>query len=54
MTALAAAALTAGLIVPAASAAPSTETAARSNMVFTSVSNVLKQRHDTAKNAIGN
>ena len=26
----------------------------RENQVFTSVSNVLKTRHDTAKNAIGN
>ena len=26
----------------------------RENMVFTSVSNVLKTRHDTAKNSIGN
>jgi len=26
----------------------------RENQVFTSVSNVLKARHDTAKNAIGN
>jgi hypothetical protein len=26
----------------------------RENLVFTSVSNVLKLRHDTAKNSIGN
>jgi hypothetical protein len=26
----------------------------RENLVFTSVSNVLKTRHDTAKNSIGN
>ena len=28
--------------------------AARENLVFTSVSNVLKLRHDTAKNSISN
>jgi hypothetical protein len=54
MTALAAAALTAGVLVPTASAAPRAVTAARENVVFTSVSNVLGLRHDTAKNAIGN
>ena len=30
------------------------QTATRENQVFTSVSNVLKTRHDTVKNSIGN
>ena len=55
LKAVAAASLAVGLIVPTASAAPpSAATAARENTVFTSVSNVLKQRHDTAKNSIDN
>ena len=57
LTCLAAASLTAALIVPAASSAvPSAATAATAteNIVFTSVSNVLKLRHDTAKNSVAN
>ena len=57
LKAVAAASLAVGLIVPTASAAPpsaATAAAPKENMVFTSVSNVLKLRHDTAKNSIGN
>lgn len=55
LKAVAAASLAVGLIVPTISAAPlsaATAAAPRENTVFTSVSNVLKLRHDTAKNSI--